>query len=95
MSNRNLESLGWVPVQSRLPKSGNVQVLITNGRYVCVSGSRILVAHPDVATHWMPITIRKARQQAGERHRLSAAEDFAEILKVTDPDDDPDDDFLA
>ena len=90
MSNRNLESLGWVPVQSKLPKSGNVQVLITNGRYVCVSKARILVAHPDVATHWMPITIRKARPQPGERHNLSAAEDFAAFLTVTDPDEDAD-----
>ena len=90
MSNRNLESLGWVPVQSRLPKSGNVQVLITNGRYVCVSKARILVAHPDVATHWMPIMIRKARSQPGERHNLSAAEDFAAFLTVTDSDGDID-----
>lgn len=90
MSNRNLESLGWVPVQSRLPQSGNIQVLITNGRYVCVSKARILVAHPDVATHWMPITIRKARPQAGVRHSVSAAEDFAEFLKVADPDEDID-----
>ena len=90
MSNRNLESLGWVHVQSKLPKSGNSQVLITNGRYVCVSKARILVAHPDVATHWMPITIRKARFQPGVRHSLSAAEDFAAFLTVTDPDKDAD-----
>ena len=90
MSNRNLESLGWVPVQSRLPKSGSTQVLITNGRYVCVSKARILIAHPDVATHWMPITIRKARSQPGVRHSVSAAEDFAEILTITDPDEDAD-----
>ena len=90
MSNRNLESLGWVPVQSRLPKSGNIQVRITNSRYACVSKARIRVPHPDVAIHWMPITIRKARPQPGVRHSVSAAEDFADILTVTDPDEDAD-----
>lgn len=90
MRNRRLESLGWVPVQSKLPKSGNSQVLITNGRYVCVSKARILVVHPDVATHWMPITVRKAKPQASERHSWSAAEDFTEFLTVTDPDEDLD-----
>ena len=51
----NLESLGWIPVKSRLPKSGLAQILITNGKFACVSKARILVAHPDVATHWMPL----------------------------------------
>lgn len=51
----NLESLGWIPVKSRLPKSIHNMILITNGKYACVSRARILVAHPDVATHWMPL----------------------------------------
>ena len=51
----NLESYGWVPVKSRLPKSGLAQILITNGKFACVSKARILVAHPDIATHWMPL----------------------------------------
>jgi hypothetical protein len=51
----NLESLGWIPVKARLPKSGLAQILITNGKFACVSKARILVAHPDVATHWMPL----------------------------------------
>ena len=55
MSKYDLDSLGWIPVKSRLPQSALVKVLITNGKYVCVSKARILVAHPDVATHWMPL----------------------------------------
>ena len=51
----NLDSLGWIPVNSRLPQSAHVKVLITNGKFACVSKARILVAHPDVATHWMPL----------------------------------------
>lgn len=51
----NLESLGWIPVKASLPKSGLAQILITNGKFACVSKARILVAHPDVATHWMPL----------------------------------------
>ena len=56
MSKYDLNSLGWIPVKSRLPQTTHVKVLITNGKYVCVSKARILVAHPDVATHWMPLT---------------------------------------
>ena len=55
MSKYDLNSLGWIPVKSRLPQSVHVKVLITNGKFVCVSKARILVAHPDVATHWMPL----------------------------------------
>lgn len=51
----NLDSLGWIPVKSRLPQSAHVKVLITDGKFVCVSKAQILVAHPDVATHWMPL----------------------------------------
>jgi len=47
----NFESLGWIPVKSRLPKSGLTQILITNGKFAYVSKARILVIHPDVATH--------------------------------------------
>lgn len=55
MSKYDLNSLGWIPVKSRLPQCAHVKVLITNGKFVCVSRARILVAHPDVATHWMPL----------------------------------------
>lgn len=55
MSKYDLNSLGWIPVKSRLPQSAHVKILITNGEFVCVSKARILVAHPDVATHWMPL----------------------------------------
>lgn len=63
MNKTNPESLGWISVKKRLPKHAWVQVLITNGKYVCVSRARILVAHPDVATHWMPLARTKAQPQ--------------------------------
>lgn len=63
MKTTHLEALGWISVKNRLPKHGALKILITNGKYACVSKARILIAFPDVATHWMPIA-QKKRQVA-------------------------------
>lgn len=72
MKKMNPESLGWISVKKRLPKHAWVRILITNGKYVSVSRARILVAYPDVATHWMPLTSRKVKDgtQAADREAL-------------------------